>query len=353
MMLVLLCSQPLIAQQKVSKKIEKSFSLGNSGVLSLENKYGDITINGWDQDKVSLTMTVDVTHKKIENAESLLKRISPIIKEMDNYLSVRTEIAEKNTGFFAKYFDKANPFNFDKSNLKISYTLNVPLHAELKITNTFGDLVLDGWYGELKASVQHGDIWINKDLNSTDIDLKFGKLRAKSIVYGNLRLKNGSLDMKTCKDLRITSDGSDIDIEKAASLELYSNKDRVDLKEIGTLNGELRFTNLQIHTLLEQVDLKMKLSDFKVHHIQNEDAQLIINQESSEISLNIIGLSFDFDAVLEEGLLRLPKSFDNVASEMIDKGKRIRKINASYGTSRSGKISVKGKKGVVLLKEVK
>jgi len=50
--------------------------------------------------------------------------------------------------------------------------------------------------------------------------------------------------------------------------------------------------------------------------------------------------------------VRLPKSFHDVDSEMLDKGKKLREINAVYGKKVQGRISITGKKGVVLLKEL-
>lgn len=341
----------LAAQEKVSKKIQKSYEMTRAGELYLSNKYGNITINGWNKNSISIEIDISVTHKKRDNAENLLGRIVPEIREMDDFITITSVITEKSTNIFAKYFNKANPFDFDKSNVQIDYTVYLPKNAELEIINTFGDIVIEDWIGKLKADVQHGDIWINKNLNNADVSLKYGKLKARSINYGNIRLKNGSMDMERSRDLRINSSGSDIEVEEVTSLEIYSSKDEIVIEEVEALNGDLEFTNMLLNNVDDVIDLTMKISDFRVSNIHSSDASITIYQESSEVSLNIEGFSFEFDATLEEGLLRLPKSFKNVNTKMIDKGKRVREIKASYGKDTSGKISITGKKGVILLKE--
>ncbi len=95
----------------------------------------------------------------------------------------------------------------------------------------------------------------------------------------------------------------------------------------------------------------MHVAELKVLRISNLDATVDINQESSDIQINIENLSFKFNAVLEQGLLRLPKTFSNIESNVIDKGKRIREINAMYGNSPSGLFSFTGKKGIIILEE--
>ena len=344
--------QLLTAQEKVSKQISKDFPMTNAGELHLGNKYGDIKLYGWEQDKIAITINITVTHKKKENADDLLKRIKPTLTNSGNLVNVTYEIAEKNDGFFSKYFNTSNPLDFDRSNVQIDYTIYIPKNAEIDLTNIFGDVFIEGWKGKLRVNMEHGDLWINENLSNADIDVKYGKLRAKSMDYAAIRLKNGSLNMIDSKSLRINSDGSDIAIGKVASLELYSNKDKVDIKEVGSIYGTLKFTNMAISELRKDIDLTMKISDFKVNAILDPKAIIAINQESSDISLIISNFWHNFSATLEEGLLRLPKSYENIDSKMLDKGKRMRKINASYGKKPTGKISITGKKGMVLLKEL-
>jgi len=343
--------QGLSAQEQVSKKIEKTFTMNDAGELHLENKYGNIDINGWDKNEVSVGISIKVNHRKKENAEDLLRRISPVIRDNDNYVAISYEIAEKSSGWFAKLFDEANPFDFNRSNIQIDYTVYMPSKAELDVTNTFGTVIIEGWTGKLKAKVQHGDLWISETLNKADIDVEYGKLRAKSINYGNLNLRNGEIDMADSKSLRINSSGTDIALEQVTSLEFYSNKDEVTISEVGTIYGTLKFTTLELNRLKTSVDMNMRVADFRVSKILDPNADISIEQESSEVNLNVTGFSHRFEATLEEGLVRLPKSFENIDSKMLDKGKKLREIKATYGKSKTGRISVTGKKGVVLLKE--
>ncbi len=349
--LTFVLGQGLSAQEQVSKKIEKSYKMTDTGELHLENKYGNINLYGWDKNEVSVVISIKVNHRKKENAEDLLKRISPIIRENDNYLAISYEIAEKSSGFFANLFEKANPFDFNRSNIQIDYTVYMPAKADLDVTNTFGDVVMEGWTGILKAHIEHGDLWVNETLNKADIDVEYGKLRAKSINYGNLTLKNGDLDMEDAKSLRINSNGTEMSINKVTSLEFYSNKDEVTISEVGTIYGTLKFTTLELNRLRTSVDMNMRVADFRVSEILDPNTDIVIEQESSEVNLNVTGFSHRFEATLEEGLVRLPKSFENIDSKMLDKGKKLREIRATYGKSKAGNISVIGKKGVVLLKE--
>ena len=348
---VVLFSHIMAAQEKVSKTISESYKMSDAGALEITNKYGDITIHGWSKNTIAITVDITTTHKKRENAQSLLERISPDFKVMNDYVRINSVISEKKSGFLSEYFSKANPFDYDRSNIQINYTIYLPSNAELVINNKFGDVILGDWTGKLRVDLQHGDIYLDQDLKNADIDLKFGKLKAKGMGYANIRLKNGGISLDKIQDLRLTSSGSTITIVEIRALELYSSKDKIDVQKVGAAHGNLEFTNMRLGTVEDKIDLDMKISEFNVSHINGANASINLHQQSSEITLNVKDFSFKFNATLQEGLLRLPKSFEKVETTMLDKGKRIREIKAVYGTSTKGILSITGEKGVVLLKE--
>ncbi len=341
----------LHAQNKISKKIEKTFPMTNSGKLYLENNYGDISVQGWNKESLVIKMEIEVTHKKSENAKNLIDRIGTSINENKDYIIFKTAIAEKSTGFFAKYWNKATPFDYDKSNLKINYKVFLPKNAELDITNKFGDIIVEDWTGKFKTDIQHGDLWLNGNLNFVDITMKYGKIKAETINYGNVRVKNGKFIVENSEDLRVNSSGSTLNLETINALELYSNKDEIKIDVVNKIKGSMKFTTIDINSLKKETNLDLKIADLVIKEIITTKPFIKLNQESSEININVENTSLKFNATLEEGLLRLPKSFNNVTSNVIDKGDRIRKINATYGKELLGSITIIGKKGLIQIKD--
>jgi len=341
-----------VTAQKVSKKVNKTFAMTDAGELHLQNKYGDINLYGWDKDEVSIEVAITAYHRKKENAEDLLERFNLVVHDNDDFVSVKSKIAEKSRGWFARLIDETNPFDIDESNLQIDFSVYMPRKAELKVTNTFGDVVLEDWSGKLRTLVEHGDLWISENLNKANITMRYGKLKAQNIGYGSIDIKNGELDMGDSNSLRINSSGTDMVLNTITSLEIYSNKDDMSINEVGNMFGNLKFTTLELNRLTKDIDMSMRIADFRVAEIGNPAVDIVIQQESSEISLNVSSFSHQFDATLEQGLVRMPKSFDNIDSKMLDKSKKLRAIKASYGKDIKGRISISGKKGVVLLKEL-
>jgi len=346
---ILLSFQITNAQESVSKEIEKSFPISSKGELTIDTKYGDVVVNGWEKDSIAITVNIKVTHKKKDNAKGLLDRIQPQINVIGDLATITSEIAAKKENFVSNYFSKSSAFDFDKSNVQINYTIYLPLKVSLDITNKFGDVILENFNGRLVTDLQHGDMWINQNLTNATVNMKYGKLKTKSISYGNIDLKNAELDLENSQNLVLNSSGSTINLKQISSLEINSNKDKISVLNIEELRGDLAFSEMKLDTLGNDINISMKVTDFKVAKINKSEAFVHIEQQSSDININITGLSFKFKATLEQGVLRIPKSFENIKTFMIDKEKKLREISATYGENKLGKFSITGKKGGVVL----
>jgi len=344
-------SSTVFSQITANKNIKENYKFTNTGKLYLENQYGDITINGWDKDEIEIDINIEVTDHNNEDAKNILNRINPRFRNTNNYLNIISEISEKNDNLFSKYFRKLNPFSLEKSNISINYSIHLPINVEIEISNKFGDVIINDWHGKLKTTLKHGDIWVSEAINSAEIDLKYGKIKIKSMDYATINLKNGNIEIDDVEFLNLTSSGSEINIKKIDELKLISNKDNGKFNYLKSVRGDFKFSSILIRELGSKINITSKITDLEILKIIPPNPNIEINQISSNIDINISSLSFVFEATLEQGTLRLPKSFKNIKTRMIDKGRKIREINAIYGTTKSGTISLTGKKGNITLNE--
>lgn len=346
---LLLCTLMVFAQNEQSKQWNKTYDLSPTGKVHIENKYGNVVINGWQRNQVKVSISIQVNHRKEDSAEKLLERIQPKTIQSGNYIQFISEIKDRDANIFAKYFSKANPFDFDKSNVQIDYEVYLPINTELNIINKFGDIIIDSWKGDLETDLQHGDIYINGNISTAKVDMRFGKFHARNLDYGNLKMENGSIDVETSQKLKIISSGSDIRLGEIADLELYSSKDEVELESVDALRGDFKFSNADISSVTNELFLTLRIAEVDIKKVVKPDADINIVQESSEINMNITGLAFDFKATLEQGLLRVPKTFDNINTHVTNEGSKIRDITAKYGTGDRGSFTINGIKGVIVL----
>ena len=346
-------SQFGVAQEKLTKTIEKTIPMNANSAFHIENKYGNIELTGWDKNSVEIIMNVKVYDKnnKEDQAMNLLERIQSEIKIVGDIVTVTSQIVEKNPNAFTSFFSKANPIDLNKSNFQIDYAIHLPKNIATTATNKFGDLIVDDCYGSLTADIQHGNIWINNNLKEATISIKFGTLKTKALTTATLDLKNAELDLKSSENLTINSNGSTLKLAQVSAVNFTSNKDKISINSIENLSGDYKYSTVTINNLIKQVNATMKVTDFSIAKITNLNPLITIEQESSEITVAIDSLNFNFHAYLQEGVLRIPKTFQNIKNTVIDKNQKIREINATYGKKSTGNFSIKGYKGTIILKD--
>lgn len=350
--LLVLFSFSAFGQSIVSKTIEKSHYLSNEGALYLDNKYGDVLIYGWDKNTIKITVNIEAKRKTDEDAKALLKRIKSNITATKTQVIIESEILEKETSFFNKYIGIIDPFKNEGASTTIDYVIYLPKLADIEVNNKYGNIIVSDWGGQLKAKVEHGDLRITDSIANSKLRISYGKLRAYTLYKTNIQSKGASLHIRNSNRLKLVSEGSEISINNVESLELYSNNDNIEIEALGAVFGTVKYSKLEIEKLKNKINLELNLAELRVLEIQSQTPKINVEQKASEVYLNISDTNFDFSAQLEQGVLRVPKTMNNVNSELLDKKKKRRSVIANYGSGDKGIITITGLKGVVILKEL-
>ncbi|RKE98811.1 hypothetical protein [Ichthyenterobacterium magnum] len=349
---LVLLSYSMQGQNKLSKEIKQTHPLTNNGALYIENKYGDIYLNGWEKNEIEIVVTIEANGKNLEKAQELLSLINSNIAVSNKQIIVKSEISQKKTGFFNKYINKIDPFKNEKTNTVIDYTIMLPKATEVEIFNKYGDVIISDWNGKLKTTVEHGDIRLLDSITNSNLSIKYGKLRASTLYKTNVLAKDASISINSSNNLKLESNGSEITLDVIGSLDLNSNKDNIEINQLNNVFGTLKYSTTVFNNVSKKVNLDLNLTELRLLKFNTAYPNIDINQKSSEVYINISETNFKFDAKLEQGVLRIPKSLHNINSDVIDKKDKIRHITASYKKEGSGTLYFKGEKGVIILKEL-
>ena len=348
----LLLSPSLQAQYEATRVTTKTFALTNDGEFTAENKYGDIIITGWEKDSVRITSRITVKKKSESDAKNLLDRIAPSYSVFGRYVSVTTEIKEKGDSFLEKLFNEINPIDFDKSDVDIDYEIMAPEKVAVELSNDFGDLILTEWAGKLKANLRHGDLRITDPLATANIKVAFGDINARSIDDAFITIRSGKLKLHDSKNLKLDSNGSELELGSIDFLDMDSNKDEVHIEMVNRLKSDVRYSTIFIEEAGREIVLDLSLADVRVSKVKQADCLIHITENNSEVDINVSGLALELKADMEGGTLRLPRSTSNLDTKVLDEKNKIRQVSASYGTGKSGNFTLNGRKGYVILREL-
>ncbi|WP_203256635.1 hypothetical protein [Hyunsoonleella ulvae] len=349
---IMLFSSMVYGQDKLSKEIKKTVPLTNDGALYLENKYGNVFINGWDKDSIKFEISVEVKGKNLEKAKDLLKRINPDFITTTSQVVVKTEITEKNASFFNKYIKKIGPLNSEKANSDINYSIYLPRKAAIEVYNKYGDIIISDWDGKLIADVEHGDLRITDDVLESKLSVKYGKLRANTLTKTNITAKDATISFEKSETLKLDADGATISLVEVGTLDINSNKDDIEINNVNTIHGTIKYSQVTLTNIWSKVNLSLNLAELRLKKFGINAPVVNLHQKSSEVYVNISKTNFNFSAELEQGVLRIPKTMKDINSKVLDEKNKIRQIRATYGDGNQGIFDLTGYKGIIIFKEL-
>lgn len=350
--LALLWPYESTAQESISKQVSESYAFTQKSELSVENKYGDIYLKGWSQDSIQITVNIDSKGKNQTAAKELLDRIQPSIEVRDNQIVVTTNIAKKEETLLNRFLSRVGSNKGEKANSQINYNIYLPLNAKVKLTNKYGDLIVSGWNGNLTAMVEHGDIRLPDQLQQSVLSVKFGKLKATELIKSEVIARDAHININKAVELALDAKGSNINLKEIDALGLISNKDEIEIGHAKLVQGEVKYSIVNINKLSDRISLSLNLAELKIVQFSSRTPSVRIDQQNSEVYLNISNTSFKFDANLEQGVLRIPKTMKNITSKLLDTKRKIRSISATYGEGDGLIFSFSGVKGQIILKEL-
>jgi hypothetical protein len=212
--------------EEVTKEFHKEYKAGPNTTLDINNKYGDVVIQGWDKDQVVIDVKITVELPNLEKAQKFLSYIDVRFTEGENTISAKTVFDDK--------------FNYtgwggDSKKFSIDYNIKMPVGTSLTLVNKYGNTDID----ELNGLV--------------NLDIKYGNLTAGKLTRGNIKPLNnlnlaygkGTIDEAGWLDMTVRYVGS-FGIEKSQALLLDSKYSKLSLGETSSLVGESKYDNIRI-----------------------------------------------------------------------------------------------------------
>ena len=170
---LLLFSLPASAQDKiqvVTKTIQKTFDFDPEASLTIEAEKALVTVKGWDQDEVKLTLQLVARHPRRGVAEQDLAALR---------YTLDTDGEEK---VLKNYFFINESGGRMESNLQAVYELWVPQNSILHITNRYGNVTLSDWQAKkLSVTAEFGEVTLEQVQGNMQVNLDYGDLIAQDI----------------------------------------------------------------------------------------------------------------------------------------------------------------------------
>jgi hypothetical protein len=332
-------------KEEFSKTIQKEFQINSSSSLEINNKYGDIHIQNWDQNSFKIVVKITVDVKDNSRAEELMDLLKVDFTQDGNRIIANTKISDEFGNAKGWFGNSGKKFSID-------YTINMPKSNSLKLNNKYGNIFINEMNGLVDVDLKYGDITINKltrgdEKPMNQIILAYAKANIIECNWLKLQLSYSKIDMDKNKALILVSKYSKGSIGKSSSIVGDNSYDNYQIGDLSNLVVEGKYSNFQINSVAKKIDVNIKFTDIKVNTIPKTFETIEVDNQYGKINLGIeSGASYHLDGVAKFANIEYPN--ENARLNRISENTQM-SVNGTIGSSSKSSVRVNTQYGGVKL----
>ena len=344
-----------------SKTLVRELSTEDIEWLVLNHANGNIEVVTWDNPSIELTSVITVEARDEEDEQLALEDFNLELKK------------EKNNAVVENNWDKYNSTNCSclsyKTKIKtdkgerikvkkvlIDYTVKVPKDLNLSLKNSYGNITIPDYSGEVKARLFQGDIATGELTGKLTLSEKYGSAKISGFREGEVYLFQGRADLGKSESLDLTTKYSKVNMISTGNMELSAFQSKLNCTEgVRGLKGKASYTQVVIGEAADTVDLSMFQSSISAKQMDYLDLSSSYSQTNvQEVKYMNISKAFQGKFSLGKvGTIRGSAQYSKFEIEevgnAIDLDMFQGKLDVDYISSSFSKVDVDGKYTTVSL----
>ncbi|HVV53672.1 MAG TPA: hypothetical protein VHC47_00010 [Mucilaginibacter sp.] len=186
-------SDQLVQDGDISEKVKnysKTYPMDANDHLSVENKFGKVTVNTWAKNEVKVDVEIKVYAGDDGTAQKMLDAISISDSKDGDAVSFHTNFGSSNSmwGLF-------NNMN-DRHKAEVNYTIYMPANNGLNIDNRYGSTEVPDFNGKVSIECAYGSFDGGAMMHpGNQIEVRYGSAHIDGLSSGDVNVNYGSLDL--------------------------------------------------------------------------------------------------------------------------------------------------------------
>jgi len=312
-----------------TKVIDKTVKASADFELEISNKHGDVVVENWDKDSISVHIEIRVESDKLKRVQDLLDNIDVHISESSDYLSISTEWGTDAVGVKMDIMRMIG-----KQSVSVDYFVKVPQGIEIEIDNRFGNVLLGDVDGKLKLDVAYGNINARNVKNGKKIVIQYGKLKIKNIEEADIKANFSDVYIDKAIELDLDCSSSDVELEEIKKLNLKSRGGDIEIEEVEELIIFSKLSDIEIEELTKSISGSVKYGSFEVEKIVSSFSGITLNAGYIDVELTFeSAVAFNYNVLLEAGKsFLIPSDGNTLDKETEDKKEEMHRYEGVFAT---------------------
>jgi hypothetical protein len=264
------------------KNYAQQYNVNPNVQLSTETSFGEVIIESWDNNEISIDVEVSVEAKSESEAQKVFERIELKMYGSKERVSIKTEMSGNN----------------NNNQFEINIRIKAPENAVLFLAHAFGNLKIGTFRNKAEIDASYGELEI-EDLSNKELEIEmsfgeaiihnvggglfqveFGAMKINHLHYNSeIKSSYGSVEVNiegtNCHDLDIDNEFCEIDIEIPENMSY-----RVE--------GKASFGDIELPKNTNNEKIEKDFASFSIEATigQNPEGELLIDSSFGDVTVD-------------------------------------------------------------------
>jgi len=290
--------------EQYTKNLHQDYDADQNTLLIIQNKFGNVNINNWDKNQVSIDVIIKIDHKDEARAKELLNYINVEFSKEGNTLKAITTIDEK--------FNKGLSWSDNNKEFSIDYEVKIPKNIQLNLENKYGDVFINEIIGHTILSVKYGNLKANKIIRDntkplSEIYLAYSNGTIEECEWLKLTLKYSKLEVTKSKALIAVTKYSKLYVDLASSIVSESKYDNYKIGKVVNFVTTAAYTDFKFVEITRKLEVENRYGGIIVEKMSADFEKIDILNEYGNVKIGIEPTaSYQLNGVAKYGDIEYP-----------------------------------------------
>ncbi|APU08902.1 hypothetical protein A5M85_00935 [Cellulophaga lytica] len=260
------------------KTIKKNFTVNANALLKVNNKYGNLNITSWDQNRIEIEVHIKTSGNNEEKVQRKLDNITVNFEGSSSTVSAKTNIAKSSSWGWG---------NSNNVNMQINYTIKLPVKNNIDLTNDYGSITLDRIDGHATINCDYGRLDIG-ELRGRNNSLNFDYTSKSEIDYVNSAKINADYSGFTITkagNLILNTDYTSASIINVQDIDYTSDYGSISVNQAKNIKGSGDYISIKLGKVNGNVTLDADYGSIKISELTENCGNVIINADYTGVKV--------------------------------------------------------------------
>jgi len=324
--LFIVCLVPLIGMANTdpkkgkyekTKTINKEFSVNADALVKINNKYGNLDVITWSENRVVIEVKITVSGNSEDKVKSRLDKIDVVFNASKSEVSAKTTIEKSSSNWFG---------NNNNMNYQINYTVKMPITNDADLVNDYGTITLNELKGLAKINCDYGKILIGS-LYHTDNKINMDYTSSSVIEFintGTIKADYSKLKVRKAKKIELIADYTNTVFENIEDLNFNCDYGQLDVENANTVIGNGDYLTMEFGELYKKLEIDADYGGIRINKLMKGFESVTVHSDYARIKIGLDNdISFNFKIKLSYGGL-------DIDNDNVNYNKKIIKSSSKY-----------------------